>query len=242
VQLRGEFARFGIDATNANGYSEVMKNRPVCVGAYPDMFWTDFGIFHRASFDSIPQDILGSWLGQGLVAHGVAGDTMQSSCFLDSSQAQTAAGIDLEGIYITRTQKSTMNVKRSGLNYLTAINQGAQRQFVSYNPQTEILVMRDSVSQNVTCALFSTSNPAQAIWIEWTDLRDGAALNPCDRSAYTGILASRQAECQGDAAQNIFFAGSQVLLLQQAAASLPLASWLGLGLASTVLLAIQRTL
>lgn len=217
VQLRGRFQRFGVRDDLPSGYSDVMRNRATCFGTYPDIYWTEFGVFFKRPSTSVPPSLAGQWRGSGMVDHGIAGDTLQLQCTMDDVTASAPVAITLEGIYISRSVPARLSAKSQGLEYAMSINDAPQRQIIAYDPDSGILMTRQVADRSIHCMYFVASGD-RAVAAEWVNLQSGALVNPCDGEFYSALGSPK---CLGAAGTDRFFGGLVVFNLELAAAPRP---------------------
>ncbi|KAA0166999.1 hypothetical protein FNF28_02922 [Cafeteria roenbergensis] len=215
VELRGEYLRFGVQASLPSGYSTVMRNRALCFGSYPDVYWSECTVASRQSYAEVPALLHGEWVGNGAVSFGVAGQGRTPSC-LDRLATPVQVSVGFDGIYVSRVLGAGGKGLSGEAELRTEVNLQGQRQFVSFAEETGIAITRDDQSQQLYCMALRLDGGRMEL-SEWTRLRDGATHNPCDPAAHRAAFEQRSPVCETNEAGD-FLAGGQYLTLERAAA------------------------
>lgn len=215
MELRGQFSRFGVRGSAPAGYSSVMRNRATCFGAYPDIYWTEITLGSRLPNSEVPASLQGEWSGKASAAHGIAGDTGRATCLLDDQTMAGNVGIRFEGIYVSRTRAASVTASSRGLAFSANLNSAPQRQFVSFNEQTGVVVTRQVLDNTIHC-LQSRREGSSLVVLEWPDMSPGALINPCETSSESeAVLSNRKPECLAGELSSRFLAGGHVMVLSR---------------------------
>jgi hypothetical protein len=227
VRLFGELAKAGLDAQDPASYTEVMKNRAYCSGRYGQgMVWTEFGYFQRPDFAEMPSVLAGAWKPASTsLAHGMDnGDEWQCTRGVGGkaktvSSASASARLSFESTFLLVSG----SIARATEELRATVPAESQRlRFVSWDPDSGVLVAVNAASEAVRCFLLridSPSNPHGRFKFLTADLSTGAAagletdgavavpvsgsptallpafVNPCDARSYAAAEASDKGVC-----------------------------------------------
>ncbi|KAA0147365.1 hypothetical protein FNF29_07433 [Cafeteria roenbergensis] len=153
-----------------------MRNRALCFGSYPDVYWSECTVASRQSYAEVPALLHGEWVGNGAVSFGVAGQGRTPSC-LDRLATPVQVSVGFDGIYVSRVLGAGGKGLSGEAELRTEVNLQGQRQFVSFAEETGIAITRDDQSQQLYCMALRLDGGRMEL-SEWTRLRDGATHNP----------------------------------------------------------------